>query len=219
MARRRRKAVRRRNPVRRGRTHRARRTALSLNPRRRRRHHAATHRRRRHHFRRNPGMVSLSGIKGAAISVGMGLGATLAGVYAGNFITTNITPKIFAPQATDTAQSRAWKSLAVNGVLAVGVALYGKKVVPPIVAYGIAIGMVLLPARQVVYAMAPAGTSPTFLGGGVTAMPPFSPANRPLGLPRGRLNGMGSYPRPGSTPLGAYPQLGAYPGTGQSQPM
>lgn len=158
-------------------------------------------------------MVTLGGLKGAAMSVGLGVAGALGGVAASNFITTNITPKIFAPQATDTPQSVAWKNLAVNGAFALGVALYGKKVVPPLLAYSVAIGIVLLPARQVVYAMAPAGKPFTFLGGGVVAMPPFSRGNRPLNAYPGTRAAlpMGSYPRATGRGMGAYPAVAAYP--------
>ncbi|HEX3698903.1 MAG TPA: hypothetical protein VH374_26270 [Polyangia bacterium] len=224
MAHRKRKAAHRRKTTRRARSRsRSRRTLLLSNPRKRthKRRRRATARRRG--FRRNPPMGR--GLLGTAKTLGIGLGAALAGVAVGNFLSVNITPKIFPVSPTDTPTTAAAKNLAVSGALAIGVAHFGKKLgLPEGVAALIAIGILIVPARNMIYTMAPAGTPFTFLGGGTMRLPTFPGPRSTMGAyapgnyqGRGAI-GMGAYPRRAATPLGAYPsRVQAYP-TSSMQP-
>ena len=213
MARRRRKAAhRRRNPVRRGRARsHARRRTLSLNPRRRVRHRVK-HRRR---LRRNPG-VSLTGFKSSAMTVGMGVAGGVAGLFVGNFLSVNVTPKLFAPNATDSATTVALKNAVVPAAAAVALVMFGRKLAPPIVIYGAAIGLLILPVRSLIYAaMPPTGSAP-FLGGGSMAFPMFPRAGAVTSAYPRLTAGVSAYPGR-ATPIGAYPQVSAYPAAAHQQ--
>jgi hypothetical protein len=216
MARRKRKAAKRRNPTRRRSRARARvrhrRPGMSVNPRRRKRSRsrarsrAVTHRRRRMH--RNPGL-SLGGIKSSAMTVGMGVAGGVAGLFVGNYLAVNVTPKLFTPNATDTATTVALKQMVVPGAAALAVVMLGRKYVPPIVAYGAAIGLLILPVRQLIYALMPPTAGAPFLGGGTMAMPMFPRAGRVTSSYPQLRSGMSAYPA--THQLGAYPQIQAYP--------
>ena len=154
--------------------------------------------------------MSLTSFKSAATAVGVGVLGALGGLAVGNILAVNVTPKLFAPNATDSQSTAALKQLVVPALAAVAIAVYGRKYVPPVVAYGAAIGLLILPVRNAIYAMAPAGSPMTFLGGGPMAMPMFARAGRVTSAYPQLRAGMSSYPQ-ARTPLGSYPQVSSYP--------
>ena len=208
MARRKRKAAHRRKTGRRvGRARsRSRRTVYAANPRRRSRKRSSSRRRVSHRrYRRNPGL-SLGGVGGTLKKVGIGVVSVLGGMAVGNYISINVTPKIFTPAATDTTTTTATKNLLVAGALAFGIAMWGKRFIGEGPATLVAIGVMVVPVKNLIYAASPTST---FLGGGVMAMPGFRRPNGSISAYPRRTLPMGSYPRPGGQ--SAYPQISSYP--------
>lgn len=203
MARSKRKSTRRNPKRRRSSSLARRRTGFALNPRRRhakrRRTYHANPRRRR--YRRNP--MSMNAVLGSLKGLAIGTAGVLGGVAVGNYVCTTIGPKLLPQSATDTPTTIAGKNLLVAGALAVGIAVLGRKVSPEIAGL-VAIGVLVKPATQLIYAVAPASAA-GFLGNGVTLMPGFPRAGRVVsgyaGTPR-------TLPRGGAS---AYPDMAAYP--------
>lgn len=159
----------------------------------------------------------MHGVKGSLMTLGVGVGAAFVGMAAGNFISTNVTPKIFAPSATDTPQSVALRNLGIAAGAAVLLVTFGKKFAPPLAVYSAAIGLLIIPAKNALTAYAPGSAS--FLGGSPMAMPRFrQPDGRISAYPQPR-KAIGAYPQPrAGRSMGAYPQVSAYPSSAQMQP-